>query len=101
MNTSPCLTRNILSIKTTMCWDISLHTDLEIVKKAFPKLRDERKQLEYDYRYFENVQAITFPAYPIIYKDKEGEELGLLEMEWGVLPPTSKIPKNRKTAVAI
>ncbi|NJI72718.1 SOS response-associated peptidase [Sphingobacterium kitahiroshimense] len=79
-----------------MCWDISLHTDLEIVKKAFPKLRDERKQLDYDYRYFENVQAITFPAYPIIYKDKEGEELGLLEMEWGVLPTYIKDPKEQE-----
>ena len=69
-----------------MCWDISLHTDIEIVKKTFSKLRDERKKVDYDYRYFENVQAITFPGYPIIYKDKESQDLGLVEMEWGVLP---------------
>jgi hypothetical protein len=31
-----------------MCWDISLHTDIEIIKKTFPQLRDERLQLDYD-----------------------------------------------------
>ncbi len=52
-----------------MCWDISLHTDIEIIKKTFPQLRDERRQLDYNYDYLENVQAITFPKYPILYKD--------------------------------
>lgn len=69
-----------------MCWDISLHSDIEIVKKAFPKLRDERRQMDIDYRYFENVQAITFPEYPIIYRDRDSGELALTEMEWGILP---------------
>lgn len=69
-----------------MCWDISLHTDIELVKNAYPKIRDERKKQEYNYDYFENVQAITFPEYPIIMKDKEGEGIALIEMEWGVLP---------------
>ncbi|WP_400263370.1 SOS response-associated peptidase [Sphingobacterium sp. SG20118] len=78
-----------------MCWDISLHTDIEIVKKTFSKLRDERKKVDYDYRYFENVQAITFPGYPIIYKDKESQDLGLVEMEWGVLPTYIQDPKEQ------
>lgn len=78
-----------------MCWDISLHTNLEIVKKAFPALLDERKQLEYDYRNFENVQAITFPAYPVIYKDQENEKINLLEMEWGVLPTYIQDPQEQ------
>jgi putative SOS response-associated peptidase YedK len=69
-----------------MCWDISLHTDIEIVKSAFPGLRDERRRLDYNYEYLENVQAITFPQYPIIYKQKDSEQLALTEMEWGVLP---------------
>lgn len=69
-----------------MCWDISLHTDIEIVKAAYPQLRDERQQLDYNYSYMENVQAITFPKYPILYKDKEGAGIALREMEWGVLP---------------
>ncbi len=34
-----------------MCWDISLHTDIEIIKKTFPQLRDERRQLDYNYDY--------------------------------------------------
>lgn len=76
-----------------MCWDISLSTDIELVKKSYPKIRDERKKQEYDYSYFENVQAITFPEYPIIYKDKEGGGIALREMEWGVLPTYIKDPK--------
>lgn len=69
-----------------MCWDISLSSDIELVKKSFPSIRDERKKIDYDYSYFENVQAITFPAYPILYRDKDNGETALAEMEWGVLP---------------
>ncbi|WP_164112021.1 MULTISPECIES: SOS response-associated peptidase [Sphingobacterium] len=76
-----------------MCWDISLHTDIELVKRSYPQIRDERKKIDYDYSYFENVQAITFPRYPIIYKDKEGTGLALAEMEWGVLPTYIQDPK--------
>lgn len=76
-----------------MCWDISLHTDIELVKNSYPKIRDERKKKDYDYSYFENVQAITFPKYPIIYKDKSEDGLGLIEMEWGVLPTYIDDPK--------
>ncbi|WP_286850245.1 MULTISPECIES: SOS response-associated peptidase [Sphingobacterium] len=76
-----------------MCWDISLHTDIEIVKSAFPGLRDERRQLDYNYDYMENVQAITFPDYPIIYKEKDSEQLAIREMQWGVLPTYITDPK--------
>lgn len=27
-----------------MCWDISLHTDIEIIKKTFPQLRADRRR---------------------------------------------------------
>ncbi|MDQ1151211.1 hypothetical protein QE382_003195 [Sphingobacterium zeae] len=60
-----------------MYWDISLHTDIEIIKKTFPQLRDERRQLDYNYDYPENVQAITFPKYPILYKDKDSSPAGI------------------------
>lgn len=76
-----------------MCWDISFSSDIELVKKSFPAIRDERKKIDYDYSYFENVQAITFPAYPIIYKEKNGSGLALREMEWGVLPMFIQDPK--------
>lgn len=76
-----------------MCWDISLRSDIELVKRSFPSIRDERKKIDYDYTYFENVQAITFPQYPIIYKDKEGGDIALTEMEWGVLPTYIQDPK--------
>lgn len=75
-----------------MCWDISLHTDIEIVKQSF-KIRDERRQLQYDLSRMENVQAIMFPQYPIIYRDKDGGGLGLTEMEWGILPTFISDPK--------
>ncbi|APU97070.1 hypothetical protein BV902_12525 [Sphingobacterium sp. B29] len=78
---------------TIMCWDISLHTDIEIIKYTFPQLRDERRQLDYNYDYLENVQAITFPKYPILYKDKDSSQLALTEMEWGVLPTYIDDPK--------
>ncbi len=76
-----------------MCWDISLHTHIEIIKKTFLQLRDERRQLDYNYDYLENVQAITFPKYPILYKDKDSSQLVLTEMEWGVLPTYIDDPK--------
>jgi len=41
----------------------------------------------------ENVQAITFPNYPILYKDKDGKGIALKEMEWGVLPTYIQDPK--------
>lgn len=69
-----------------MCWDISLHTDLEIVKKDFENINDERSQLEIDLKMYENIQAITFPKYPIIYKEKNKIDLGLRFMQWGVIP---------------
>lgn len=78
-----------------MCWDISLHSDIEIVKKAFPRLSDKRRQLETNMYYFENVQAITFPPYPVIYRDKTSGNLGLQEMEWGVLPTYVEEGKER------
>ncbi len=72
---------------------IFLHTYIEIIKKTFPQLRDERRQLDYNYDYLENVQAITFPKYPTLYKDKDSSQLALTEMEWGVLPTYIDGPK--------
>ena len=44
----------------------------------------------------QNVQAITFPEYPIIYRDKESGDLALTEMEWGVLPTYIDDPKQQQ-----
>lgn len=79
-----------------MCWDVSLHSDIEIIKEAFPGLRDERRILEYDLSRMENVQAITFPEYPIIYRDVETGALALTDMEWGVLPTFIQDPKEQE-----
>lgn len=78
-----------------MCWDISLHTDIEILKEKFPQISDYRSDKDMDIRYYENVQAITFPDYPIIYREKESGDLGLRYMEWGVLPTYIKDPKEQ------
>ncbi|MBL7706846.1 MAG: SOS response-associated peptidase family protein [Taibaiella sp.] len=78
-----------------MCWDISLHTDIEILKEKFPQISDYRSDKEMDMRYYENVQAITFPDYPIIYREKQTGELGLVDMEWGILPTYIKDPKQQ------
>ncbi|WP_181390502.1 SOS response-associated peptidase family protein [Sphingobacterium athyrii] len=68
---------------------------LRLSNRHFPQLRDERRQLDYNYDYLENVQAITFPKYPILYKDKDSSQLALTEMEWGVLPTYIDDPKLR------
>ena len=79
-----------------MCWDISLATDVASVKKLFTNLKDERQQTDYDFSWLANVQAITFPEYPIIYKEKESKDLALREMEWGVLPAYIQDPKAQE-----
>lgn len=79
-----------------MCWDISLFTDLEIVKKDFTEIKDLRSQLEFNMSHFENVQAITFPNYPIIYNDTQSSMLVMKEMEWGVLPVYLKDQKEQE-----
>ena len=68
MNTLVCLIINILSIKVTMSRNISLHTDLQIVKKAFPKLRDELKPLEYDYLTLKTIRLLLLPNIPLFIK---------------------------------
>ncbi len=78
-----------------MCWDISLHTDIEIIKATFPQIRDERLNLEYNYSLMENVQAIGFPNYPIIYKEKDSGLITLQEMEWGIFPTFAKTEKEQ------
>ena len=78
-----------------MCWDISLKTDIELVKSSYPKIRDERKKKEYNYDHFENVQAITFPDYPVIFKDKLQADITLKEMQWGILPTFIEDPSLR------
>ena len=68
-----------------MCLDISLARILEFVKKDFPNLIDHRDSKFYDFSCLENVQARTFPDYPIIFKEKYSEVLGLTNMKWGYL----------------
>lgn len=68
MNTLVCLIINIFSIKVTMSRNISLHTDLQIVKKAFPKLLDELRQLEYDYLTLKTIRSLFLPNIPLFIK---------------------------------
>lgn len=70
-----------------MCWDVSLHTDKDTVKKAFPKiLIDERDQQETHARTYEQVQAMVFPTFPVIIPDQNPLQARWVDMQWGVYP---------------
>lgn len=71
-----------------MCWDIALHSENGRMARDFPGLRDNRnyQQIDFDFDFFENVQAVNFPEYPIIFKDEDSGALVLQAMQWGILP---------------
>ena len=74
-----------------MCWDISLHTDIDIIKKQFPQLQDDESTAKLDLSALAHVQAVTFPDYPVLYY-QEGR-LRFEPMAWGVLPTYIADPK--------
>ncbi|SEO18638.1 SOS response associated peptidase (SRAP), partial [bacterium A37T11] len=65
-----------------MCWDISLHTDIELTKAAFPNLKI-RSKIQWNPN-MEDVWALGHPEYPIIMREESG--LALDDAEWGVDP---------------
>jgi putative SOS response-associated peptidase YedK len=75
------------NIIEAMCWDVSLHTDIDAVKKAFPKvLIDARDKQDTDAKTYEQVQAMVFPTYPVIITADQAQQAQLVDMQWGVLP---------------
>ncbi|MCF0075602.1 SOS response-associated peptidase [Dyadobacter sp. CY261] len=75
-----------------LCYDISLHSDIELTKEIFPKVKDQRVSLIPPGG--DHVLSFGFPEYPII--SRQGSELILSEMEWSVDPVYEKDPVERK-----
>nr|WP_295933003.1 SOS response-associated peptidase family protein [uncultured Dyadobacter sp.] len=75
-----------------MCYDISLHTDIELTREAFPKVKDQRVSLESPNQ--EHVLSFGFPEFPIF--SRQGADLILSNMEWSVDPTYEKDPVMRK-----
>jgi putative SOS response-associated peptidase YedK len=67
-----------------MCLDISLHSDIQMTTEAFPNIKDER-QVDFSMPELEDVWAINFPPYNIIYRD-DTDSLILGTSQWGVTP---------------
>lgn len=74
-----------------MCWDISLHTDIAIIKKQFPQLQELAGAASMQQGSLSHVQAVAFPDYPILFK--ENGILRMQPMAWGVLPTYITDPK--------
>lgn len=81
-----------LILRRQLCYDISLHSDIELTKEVFPKVKDQR--ISHDSSSQEHILAFGFPAYPII--SRQGTELILSDMEWSVDPLYEKDPVQRK-----
>lgn len=74
-----------------MCYDISLHSDIELTKQAFPKIIDKR--ICNTDGLIDHTQSFAFPAYPIVMQN-DGE-LSLTDMEWSIDPSYLTDPKQR------
>lgn len=74
------------------CYDISLHSDIELTKEIFPKVKDQRVSLIAPGG--DHVLSFGFPEYPIL--SRQGSDLVLSEMEWSVDPVYEKDPVERK-----
>jgi len=72
-----------------MCYDISLHSDIELTREVFPKVKDQRIRLDGG-KDREHVLSFGFPEFPII--SRQGSELILSDMEWSVDPTYEKDP---------
>jgi putative SOS response-associated peptidase YedK len=75
-----------------MCWDISLHSDIELTREAFPGLVNKRSVEGFSFK--DQVPAFLFPSMPII--SRQGVSLVLSDMDWGVNPTYLSNPKERE-----
>nr|WP_298935595.1 SOS response-associated peptidase family protein [uncultured Dyadobacter sp.] len=79
-------------LRRQLCYDISLHSDIELTKEVFPKIKDLRVSPQLPNR--DHVLSFDFPSYPIVWR--AGSELILSEMEWSVYPVNrGKTPEDR------
>lgn len=75
-----------------LCYDISLHSDIELTKEVFPKIKDKR--IVQDSPVYDHISSFAFPQYPVI--TRQGTELVLSEMEWSLDPVYEKNPVERR-----
>lgn len=47
-----------------LCYDISLHSDIELTKGVFPKIKDKR--IVQDSPIYDHISSFAFPEYPVI-----------------------------------
>lgn len=86
-----------------MCLDISLHSEIELTREAFPELKDKRKKSVDSAVKLESVSAFVFPDLPVI-TNREGI-ITLEEFKWSVDPTFEKdenmrLARRRKMANA-
>lgn len=79
-------------LRRQLCYDISLHSDIELTKEVFPKIKDKR--IIQDSPVYDHLSAFAFPQYPVI--TRQGTELILSEMEWSLDPVYEKDPVERR-----
>lgn len=74
-----------------LCYDISLHSDIEQTKEVFPRIKDTRVE---PVKNQDHILSFGFPSCPII--SRQGPEIILSDMEWSVDPLYEKDPAQRK-----
>lgn len=79
-------------LRRQLCYDISLHSDIELTKEVFPKIKDKR--IIQDSPVYDHISSFAFPEYPVIAR--QGTELVLSEMEWSLDPVYEKNPVERR-----
>lgn len=76
-----------------MCYDISLHSEIELTKQAFPQIQDNRKIILDNNPNIEHLTSFGFPNYPVV-ANRDGDII-LTDMEWSVNPSYQKDTKLR------
>lgn len=75
-----------------LCYDISLHSDIELTKEVLTKIKDKR--IVQDSPVCDHIGSLAFPVYPVV--TRQGSELILSEMEWSLDPFYEKNPIERR-----
>lgn len=78
-----------------MCYDISFTVAIKEITDYFPGLVfDDQLKMNFSPVH---IQALNFAEHPIIYKNRDDDQLHLILMEWGCIPYYVKDEKTFKT----
>ncbi|PSL18068.1 SOS response associated peptidase (SRAP) [Dyadobacter jiangsuensis] len=61
-------------LRRQLCYDISLHSDIELTKEVFPKIKDKR--IIQDSPVYDHISSFAFPEYPVIARQGTERVLG-------------------------